>query len=161
MADAPKKQKARALMLRVTADGRFEPADQLSQEVCRARKYRVGDILSTDMKKPRSYVQWKKAHKLGQLLAENLDDFAGMDAHRVLKRIQVETGIGCDEMPIKAEGLGMVIYRIPRSLAFDQMEEGVFQETYAGFCRHIIKTYWQTLTAEEIDEMATLVGMAA
>lgn len=156
-----KKPKARALMLRVTPEGYFAPADELSREVCRKRKYRVGDILSTDMKKPRSYLQWKKAHKLGQLLAENLDEFSGFDAHRVLKRLQIETGIGCEEMPIKVAGLGMLIQRVPRTLAFDQMEEGEFQEIYAGFCQHVVSSYWPSLTIEAIDDMTKLVGMAA
>jgi len=148
-------------MLRVTKDGNFEPADEISRQVCRRRKFRVGDILAADLRKPRSLVQWGRAHRLGQLLLENTDDFIGMDAHRVLKRLQVETGIGCDEMPIKAPGLGMVIYRIPRTMAFDQMEEGEFQEIYGGFCQHIIATYWPALTEDEIDQMAGLVGSAA
>jgi hypothetical protein len=41
------------------------------------------------------------------------------------------------------------------------MEEGEFQEIYGGFCQHVISTYWPTLTEEEIDQMAGLVGDAA
>lgn len=157
---AKRKKNSRAIMLRVTNDGRFEPADDISRDVCRKRKYRVGDILSADVKGARNYVQWKRAHKLGQLLAENIDDFSGWNCHRVLKRLQIETGIGCDEYPIKTD-YGMLMHRVPLSLAFDEMDEGEFQEIYAGFCQHIIDTYWHDLSHDQINDMASLVGLAA
>lgn len=157
---ASRKKNSRSIMLRVTPEGRFEPADEISRDVCRKRKYRRGDVVSAEIRKPRDYGQWKRAHKLGQLLAENLDDFTGWDCHRVLKRLQIETGIGCEEYPIKSD-YGMLMHRVPRSLNFSDMDEGEFQELYAGFCQHVIDRYWPELTQDEIEEMAGLVGLAA
>ena len=112
--------------------------------------------------KPRDPKQWGRAHKLGELLIENIDDFANCpDAHYVLKRLQVETGLGCELMEIRSEAFGIVQQRIPKSLNFGDMDDCEFNEIYAGFCQHIIDRYWPTMTQEEIEQIAKLVGMAA
>src|SRR5690606_13433166 len=111
------------------------------------------------LKRPRNLTAWKIAHQLGTLLSENLDDFSGLDAHRVLKRLQIETGIGCELMAIKNPEFGMVHVRIPLSMAFDSMEEGEFQEIYGGFCQHVIDQYWPELDQDQINNMVGLVGL--
>lgn len=154
------KKPSRAIPLQVTADGKFAPADDFAKHICRKRKYRVGDVLMVEIKQPRSYGQWKKAHKLATLLIENIDDFHGWDEHRVLKRLQLETGAGCDDIPLKTE-CGTVLYRIPRSFNFAEMLEDEFQEIYAAFCKYIEQKYWPGLTPDQIEDMSGLVGMSA
>ncbi len=64
------------------------------------------------------------AHALGSLIAENIEAFPGQDAHGVLKRLQIEGNIGCDEIAVIFPGIGPCSYRIPQSLAFESMDEG-------------------------------------
>lgn len=151
----------RNLMFRVTPEGTLAPADEITRAALRRRKFRIGDVLAADPKKPRNLPAWRRAHRLAQLLIESLDEFEGGEAHQVLKRLQIETGIGCEELAIRVPGVGMCLQRIPRSMAFDEMDDGEFNEIYAQFCQHVIGTYWPDLTPEQIDQMASLVGMAA
>ncbi|MEO1892687.1 MAG: hypothetical protein FH747_03065 [Stenotrophomonas sp.] len=154
------KQK-RTVLLRVTDDGAFVPADDLSKQLLRQRKIRRGDLVSADPKKARNPTAWKRAHKLAQLLIENLDDFTNMDAHSVLKRLQFEADIGCERMDVKVPGYGVVSQRWPKSMSFDQMDEGEFQQVYGQFCQHIIDMYWNGLTQDQIEQMSNLLGVAA
>ena len=152
---------SKAIMLRVTDDGRFEPYDDMSRELLRKKRLRRGDVISATLKKARNPTNWRRAHKLAQLLIQNLDEFANGEAHAVLKRLQLEADIGCDYIACNLPGIGAVHYRVPKSLAFDEMEETEFDAIYGQFCQHIINAYWPELTPDEIEEMAGLVGLAA
>tara|TARA_R100000322_G_scaffold137585_1_gene93340 strand:- start:240 stop:722 length:483 start_codon:yes stop_codon:yes gene_type:complete len=156
-----KPKSSKALMFRVTPEGTLAPDDDISRQTLRKRGFRVGDVLSADPKKPRNLYDWRRAHKLAQLLIENIDDFASMDAHQVLKRIQIEADIGCDSIAIKLPGFGTAFHRVPLSLNFADMDEGEFQVIYGQFCQHIIDSYWAGLTQDQIERMANLVGLAA
>lgn len=156
-----KKKNPRTVLFRVTREGTLAPADQFASEELRRRKFRVGDTVSADPKHPRNPKAWSRAHKLAQLLIENLDEFTNQDAHGVLKRLQFEGDIACEYMDVKVPGYGIVTQRWPKSLAYDQMDEGEFQEVYAQLCQHIIDQYWPELSEDEIADMASLVGAAA
>lgn len=149
------------VMLRVQR-GALVPADFASERMLREREYRVGDVLSAVLHKPRNPKFHRMAHALGQALIENTDDFAEYtDAHAVLKRIQIEANIGCDVMLIKVPSIGMLEHRTPQSLSFENMDEAEFGAIYAAMCSYVIKHYWPGLDAAQIEQMATLVGMAA
>lgn len=77
-----------------------------------------------------------------------------MDAHKVLKRLQWEANIGCEEIGVQVPGVGLAMMRWPLSLGFESMEEGEFKEVSRKFCRHIAATYWKTLNENQIAEMA-------
>jgi hypothetical protein len=156
----PKDKKA-TIMLRVIK-GALVPADLTSAGMLRDRNYNIGDVLSAELKKPRNPKFHRMAHALGQALIENTDDFAEYtDAHKVLKRLQIEANIGCDVMAIKVPGIGMLEHRTPQSLSFENMDEAEFQAVYAALCNYVIKHYWRDMEADQIEQMASLVGMAA
>ena len=67
--------------------------------------------------------------------------------------MQLEGNLGCDEIMVSV-GPGLVKYRIPQSLSFENMDEHEFKEISKGFCRHIAAHYWKDLDAESIEEMA-------
>lgn len=139
--------------LRVIKGG-YAPADASTASQLRGT-HRVGDLVFAEFKKPRNPGFHRLAHQLGSMLAENLDAFEGMAAHRVLKRLQVEADVGCDEIPMLIPGIGPVNYRIPRSLSFESMDEPEFREVIAGLCRHVCARYWPTCTPEEVERMAS------
>jgi hypothetical protein len=136
------------------AKGAFVPADQSTLSRLRTKGFKTGDLVFAEFKKPRNPKFHRMAHALGQLCAENLDAFEGMEAHRVLKRLQIEAQVGCDEMAIIIPGVGKCLHLIPRSLSFESLDEAEFKEIIAGMCRHIAKCYWPRLTAEQIEDMA-------
>lgn len=139
-------------------NGALVPADRYSAEALRARKLGPSDVVFAVLRKPRNPKFHRLAHALGQLLVENLDEFAEMDAHSVLKRIQLEADIGCDQMAINFPGLGPCWYRIPRSLSFESLDQTQFEAVYSAMCRHIAERYWPSLTPEKVAEMAELMG---
>lgn len=144
--------------LRVVKGG-FQPADQSTVSRLRDRNLSTGDLVFAEFKKPRNPKFHRLAHQLGSLVAENIEQFEGMPAHRVLKRIQIEANVGCEEMAIYIPGLGQCMHLTPLSLGFESMDQGEFYEVLQGFCRHISKTYWPTLKPGQIEEMAgVMVG---
>ena len=117
----PRKQPER-IMFRV-AKGALVPASELAVQALRNRGYKVGDELSCELRQSRNPGFHNLAHALGQMLLDNLDAFEGLDAHKVLKRLQWESGVGCEEMGCNVPNVGMMIIRIPMSLSFDAMDQ--------------------------------------
>jgi hypothetical protein len=139
--------------LRVVKGG-FQPADSTTASRLRTRAYSVNDLVFAELKKPRNPKFHRLAHVLGLLCAENLEAFTGMDPHGVLKRLQIEANVGCDEIALQFPGIGPCVYRVPRSLSYESMDEGQFREVMRGMCRHIAAQYWKTLSPEQIEQMA-------
>lgn len=154
------KRRPERIALRVDR-GCLIPADGLSTQRLRARKYGVGDIVFAEIRKPRHPVFHRLAHQLGTILAENIEAFSSMDAHAVLKRLQWEANIGCEEVGVQVPGVGLALMRFPRSLSFESMEQGEFREVVANMCRHVSTKYWPSMTAEQIEAMADCYVEAA
>lgn len=150
---ARQKKKPEKIMLRVLKGG-FAPADAYAVSKLRARGYKTGDVLGAVITKLRNPKFNGLVHRIGQLCAANIDEFHGMDAHEVIKRLQLESGVACDKTAIKVPGLGMVEHRTPKSLSYENMDEGEFHETARGICRWIASEYWPDLSAEAIESMA-------
>ena len=147
------KRKPEKFLLRLPK-GALVPVDSYTADRLRAKGYAMDDILSAVLTKPRNPKFHALAHAIGRLVAENIEDFSGMDAHAVLKRLQWEAGVGCHEMGVKMPGVGYTMVRIPDSLSFASMDEGTFREVVRGLCRHIAENYWPGLTPEQVEEMA-------
>lgn len=155
----PKKKPERT-MLRVIKGGLI-PADEYSTNRLREKGYRVGDVVSAELRKPRNPGFHRLAHRIGSLVSENIESFQGMQAHKVLKRLQWEANIGCEEMGVNVPGVGMAMVRMPMSLAYESMEDGEFREVVAAFCNYISSRYWPSLSAEQIEQMADCMVEAA
>lgn len=151
---------AERFALRVTT-GAFVPADATTIGRLRSRGFKNGDLIFAEFKKPRNPKFHRLAHQLGILCAENLDAFDGCEPHAVLKRLQIEANVGCDEIALVMPGIGPCHYRVPRSLSYESMDEGQFHEVVRGMCRHIASVYWKDLDAEAIENMASAMVEAA
>lgn len=149
----PTKRRPERVMLRIIKGG-LEPADVRSRAVLRERGYKVGDVVAGELKKPRSPGFHRLAHQVGALAAANIEAFSGLTAHAVLKRIQIEGNIGCDEIALIFPGVGPCSYRVPRSLSFESMDEGEFRPIVSGMCEHLSRVYWPSMTPEQIEAMA-------
>lgn len=126
------------------------PADSRTAEI--AGEYRTGEVRGGELRMPRNPRFHRLAHAIGGLAADNLDEFEGMSAHQVLKRLQIESGAGCDEMAIKVSG-HMMIHRIPKSLSFASMSQDEFKAVTTAMCKRLTD-YWPDTTVEEIQQMA-------
>lgn len=150
-----KKKQPERIMFRVEK-GALVPASELARLSLRNKGYKLGDLVSAELRQTRNPGFHRLAHALGRLLAENLDTFDGMDAHRVLKRLQWESGVGCEEMGCNVPNVGLMTVRIPLSLSFDAMDQGQFYEIYTGLCNHVRKTYWRDMPEDELENMAEM-----
>lgn len=133
--------------------GGFDITNPLVRERLREKGYRVGDDVAIEIYKVRNRKFNSFVHKFGQLLADNLDDFEGMEPHAVLKRLQLESGVACDEVQLRGD-FGLVYHRQALSLSFDNMDDGEFSAVFHGLARYVTKRYWVTLTPEQIEQMA-------
>lgn len=149
------KSKPHRVMLRVVK-GALQPADSFSAQELRRRGYHIGDIVAGEIKKPRNPGFHRLAHALGGVVADNIDAFSGMDAHAVLKRLQIEANIGCDEIALNFPGVGPCTYRVPQSLSYESMDEGQFREVIGGMCAYISRRYWPEMDPGKIEAMADL-----
>jgi len=148
--------KANRIYLRVVK-GSLVPADNYAESQLRDRGYKVGDLLAAELKKPRNPKFNRLVHRIGQLVVANIGAFSGLDAHRAIKRLQIEGKVACEEIGIMVANYGMVIQLIPRSLSFDSMDEGEYHEAAKGICRTISERYWPEMEPDQIEQMAELM----
>lgn len=180
----PAKARAERFALRVVKGG-FQPADATTLSRLKARKYHVGELVFAEFKRPRNPGFHRLAHALGMLFVENIEAFEHLDAHACLKRLQLESGVGCEEIMVSArtvwprvvawvgENVGqpfavllqsaiealdgkatMIPVLIPRSLSYESMDQSEFNAVVTAICAHVSKTYWPSLTPEQIEAMA-------
>lgn len=145
--------KREKIYLRVSK-GSLVPADPYAASKLRERGYNIGDLLSAELTKPRNPKFNRLVHRIGQLVVANIDQFAGLDAHKAIKRLQIEGKVACDEIGISIAGYGMVIQLIPRSLGFESMDEGEYCQAARGICRTVAERYWPDMDEDQIAEMA-------
>lgn len=139
-------------------NGSLVPADPCAARQIAERGYKAGQVLQVEIFKLRSQGLNRFAHHIGGLVVENLDAFAGMEPHKALKRLQIESRTACDEVGIHFPGVGMCMYIIPRSFSFESMTEDEFREAVAGICRYISERYWPNKTPDQIESMADQWG---
>ena len=145
--------KRERILLRVER-GALVPADAHSQQRLREKGYKVGDILAAELIKPRHPGFWRLAHRIGTLCVQNIDAFNGLTAHQAIKKLQFDAGLWCDTTETEIPNLGVLTSRQPRSLSFENMEQGEFFEFVTAACQHIAETYWPNLDAEQVQAMA-------
>ena len=145
--------KRERILLRVER-GALVPADAHSQQRLREKGFRVGDILAAELIKPRHPGFWRLAHRIGTLCVQNIDAFSSLSPHQAIKKLQFDTGLWCDITETEIPGLGTLVSKQPRSLAFESLDQGEFYELMKGLCGHIAATYWPHLSAEAVQEMA-------
>ena len=150
---AERKRKPEPVYLKVIQGG-FAPADGYAQTQLRNKKFKIGDVVRCDVRKLRNPRFNRLVHRIGQLCASNIEAFSGIEAHKCIKRLQIEGRIACDEIGVMVPGYGMVIQFIPRSMSFDSMDEAEYHDCAKQICRLIADRYWKGLEPEQIEEMA-------
>lgn len=150
---AKPKRKPEKIYLRVIKGG-LVPADNFAEAQMRNKKFRIGDVVGASIRKLRNQKFNRLVHRIGQLVAANIEAFSGLDAHVCIKRLQIEGRIACDEIGVLVPGFGMVIQFIPRSMSFESMDEAEYHECAKQICRLIAARYWPGLDAEKIESMA-------
>ena len=143
--------------LRVTKDG-FVFADNFSESQVREMKLKEHQIIQADIKKLRSVKFNNLVHKLGQLCVQNIDSFHGMDVHKAVKRLQLESGSGCDEIGIQVPNVGMCIQKIPKSLSFSTMDQIEFESVAKSIARYIAEQYYEGLNEEDVMVMSQMIS---
>lgn len=148
------KSKSR-VMLRVEK-GAFVPADSFSVTMLREKGLKIGDVIACEIAKPRNLGFWRLAHSFGQLCVDNIEHFKSHSCHSVLKAIQQEAGIECEETNIDVPGFGKLVCKKPKSLSFDSMDQTVFYNVLRSMCRYVAETYWQGMTEDQVLQMAEI-----
>ena len=114
--------------------GHLFPADAFATEAFQNLNLKMGNHLQIQIHQTRNKGTWKHVHNIAKLCIEHIEDFNNYHrSHDVIKRIQFEGNIACDELAACIDG-GMVpkIYRMPRSLAFGSMGDDEFEEVYSA-----------------------------
>lgn len=164
--------------------GCLVPSSWADNQLLRERKLKTNDLIRATLHNPRNTKFHRLVHQLGTLVRENIDGFERMDSHAVIKQLQMDSGVYCQQKEVNAkpvvdavlsaatEMLGVAAARMfhavlpdietveiaaPKSIAYDCMDESDFRQFWEGICQHIIDRYWPTLTEEQITEMAELM----
>lgn len=164
--------------------GCLVPSSWADQNILRERKYKTGDRLRATLTHPRNSKFHRLVHQLGVLVGENIEGFEGMSAHTIIKRLQSDAGIFCEQKKIDAgpvvdavlaavaEMLGdaaamilsaglaeikTVTIQQPSSIAYDCMDEADFRQFWEAICQYIIEKYWPDMTLDQIEGMIDLM----
>lgn len=135
------------------------PACAADAEMIRERGVTIGQMLRADLTKPRNPEFHRLAHALGDLVRRNLDGFSDCTAHGAIKRLQEVSGIACDVTRTEIPGVGVLVSKQPRSIAYDSMDQGEFYELVHSLCKFIVERYWPQCTAEEVEQMIELMPL--
>ena len=98
----------------------------------RERKFFTGKQLRATLRQDRNPGFWRKAHVLGGWLADNVEDYSGLDMHAALKKLQEDSGVGCETVEYDIPGVGKLTRREAQSLNFSDMDEGEFNTLWDG-----------------------------
>ena len=137
--------------------GCLEPADGYTVKRLRERGYNIGDTLMAILTKPRNPKFHRLAHQLGTLCVQNIKGFENLSEHNALKRLQWESGAGCDEIGAIIPNVGLTQIRIPKSLSYESMDEGEFKETIVAICRYIADHYWPDMKPDQVERLAEIM----
>lgn len=128
----------------------------VDRRLMKERGYREGDEVRLEIKKPRNAKFNRLAHALGKLMVDSIDEFATLDSHGALKRLQRESGICCEEQSVEVPGGGTLALKVAQSIAFDEMSEEEFSHLFKGICHHIVQKYWHDMSAEQVEQMVLM-----
>lgn len=138
--------------------GCFVPSHAIDQRLAKERGYKVGHEYRAELKQSRNRAFHRLAHALGHLLVDNVEGFESLSAHDALKRVQAEAGVCCDPLEIDLGPLGKVSVSQPRSISFDEMDGGEFEEFFRGICDHIDRRYLPGLADDVRAEYLLMAG---
>lgn len=132
--------------------GALIPANDIDARLLRERGFKVGKEIRAELKQPRNPGFHRLAHAIGNLLVDNVEKFCGKGGHEVLKEVQAESGVCCDSetfvIDLGTFGRHEVKRNVPRSIAFDEMEEDEFVIFFNGITAYIGEHYAHVMLDE-------------
>lgn len=161
--------------------GCLVPASWADNQIMRQRAYRKNDQVRAVIQHPRCTKFHRLVHQLGTMIRDNVPGFEHMDSHAVIKRLQAESGVYCEDVQADArpivraiceafggtmyhaqvktalDGIELLTAKIGRSIAYDSMDEEEFRQFWEGICRHVVDKYWPTLEPWQVEEMAQVM----
>ena len=140
--------------------GCLVPASKTDRAILRDKGLKIGDRVRCPVRKPRNERFNRLVHGLGTLVTQQVEGFESLDAHSAIKRLQADSGVMCEPVVYQIAGLGSLTRSEPRSLAFDEMDEGEFHTFWKGICAYLIATYWPTLDEHAIESMIDLMPVS-
>lgn len=146
VAKKPKRRRARLIYLTVhkvilpeTGEliGALIPSTKWDRRTMKERKFHTGIELQGDLRQARNVKFYRLAHALGGFLADHVEGFEGLSQHEALKRLQEQSGIGCEEESFSMDlgpALGTVTgtRKVAESLNFEDMDELRWSELWGG-----------------------------
>jgi hypothetical protein len=132
----------------------FVAADHLADEDIDAARFRAGEVLECDLRRSRNPGYHRLVHALGKLVARDVDRFSGWGAHDVIKRFQMETGVGCTEIDLEIEGVETKA-KVPKSIAFGAMNQDEFQRLARAMAVRLVEYYGH---GTDVDEVLAVAG---
>lgn len=136
--------------------GAMVPMTKWDARAMRDRKYHVGTELRAELKKPRNVMFHRLSHAMGGLMVESREEFAGLGQHDALKKLQAESGAACETVEYDLPGIGKLVRTEPRSISFDECDEGEFQEIMQTIYKHIRERYFPAMEIEDVEEMVRM-----
>lgn len=121
--------------------GALVPAHPVDRRLMRDRKFEVGREIRAELKQSRNPAFHRLVHAVGTLLVDHCEGFESLTSHDAIKRVQREAGVMCESMEIDLGTLGRVPVSVPRSLAFDELDESEFREFFEGIRKHVEARY--------------------
>ncbi len=156
----PSKNRSPEQAIRIVSrgDGSWIPADRASNNLAKDRGLlHSGVEVIGYLYQPRDGKQWRKIHALGSLLAQSVDEFHGWNSHDVIKKVQLDANVACENEEIDLGKLGVFSRRVAKSLAFGFMDESEFTGVYREISVYIGKKYFGFLGPEAEGEIAKLL----
>lgn len=83
----------------------YVPATGSDAERLKPLHHKDGDLVFADFRKPRNPGFHKLAHALGKLAVQNIEGFGHLQPHEALKRLQLESGCGCEAVMVNMNSL--------------------------------------------------------
>lgn len=138
----------------------------------RERGYAEGQVVSAELRSNRNLLNFRQAHALAKFVRDNTEAFPeDMDSHDVLKRLQLDGDIECEEVEEQVDlgvldlgelgkvelGVRSKRVRKPRSLAFGKMTQEVWKDVYGRLERYMVSNYFPDWTAKEKAEFDRIV----
>ena len=134
--------------------GCFCPAYPIDRHVMRERGLRTGTFVTMDVFEERHGKFWRLWHQLAGFVADNVEAMNGLKAHDALKRIQLDAKLHCELADFHLEDGTVLRHFVPKSLNFEDTDEGAAQEIWDGLCDYIARTYFAGWDQDQVAEAA-------
>lgn len=122
----------------------------VDRRLMKERGYRKGDELRIEIKRRRNIGFHRLFHVIGQLLVDNVEGFEKFDSHGAVKHVQTLSGTCCESQMVDmgtikfgdiSVPVGLVPVNVPRSMAFDEMDEDEARLLFDGITAYIGEHY--------------------